>query len=130
MGDALAGPPRLPDTSVTRSIGVGPIAPLSSLRIQIPQHGIPQQGICPGLVTPALPPQPGDNVGVQAKSQLLLHGPIERIAHRILPELLGQFRDIGSIDLAVRPPEELFQAAFASSREAAIREILRENRIR
>jgi hypothetical protein len=41
-----------------------------------------------------------------------------------LPELLGQFRDVGSIDLFVRQLGELFQAAFAISREASIRETL------
>jgi hypothetical protein len=40
--------------------------------IQIPQHGISQQGICAGLIAPALTPQPGDNIGVKTKSELLL----------------------------------------------------------
>jgi len=124
MLDMSTDSPRMRNSSATRSIGVGPITPLPSLRIQISEHGVSQQGIGPGLVASALPPQPGDNVGVQAKSQLPLHGPIEGIADRVLPELLGQFRDIGSIDLFVRQTGEFFQSAFASSRDAAIRETL------
>ena len=64
------------------------------------------------------------HISVEAKSQLLLHGSIEGIAEGGLPEPLRQFRDVGSIDLVVRQPRELFKTAFAPSCEAAIREIL------
>jgi len=40
--------------------------------VQIAQHGASQQGICAGLIAPALTPQPGDDVDVQAKRDLLL----------------------------------------------------------
>ena len=50
----------------------------------------------------ALPSQPGDHIGVKAKSQLQFQRSIERITDRVLPEPLLQFRDIGSIDLVVR----------------------------
>jgi len=120
MPDASAGPPRLSDAVMTRIF----TTILPSFRVQIAQHGIPQQGICAGLIAPALPPQPGNHIGVKAKSQLLLQRSIEGIADSVLPEPLRQFRDVGSIDLVVRPPRELFKTAFAPSREAAIRETL------
>src|SRR5208337_105287 len=89
--------------------------------VHIAQHGISQQGIRAGLVAAALPPQPSDDVGVKAKRELLLQGPVEGIANRVLPELLRQFRDIGSVDLVVRPPSKHFQSPFAPGCNAAIR---------
>jgi len=124
MPDASAGPPRLSDAVMTRIFRAVPTTILPSFRVQIAQHGIPQQGICAGLIAPALPPQPGNHIGVKAKSQLLLQRSIEGIADSVLPEPLRQFRDVGSIDLVVRPPREFFKTAFAPSREAAIRETL------
>jgi hypothetical protein len=50
-----------------------PVSPV----VQIAQHGLTQQPICTRLITPALPAQPGDNIGVQAKSELLLQGPVK-----------------------------------------------------
>ena len=82
----------------------------------------PVAGHLRGFDSPALPPQPGNHIGVKAKSQLLLQRSIEGIADSVLPELLRQFRDVGSIDRVVKPPRELFKTAFAPSREAAIRE--------
>jgi hypothetical protein len=98
---------------MARIIRTRPTTLLPFFRTQVLQHGITKQSICPRLIAPALSPKPSDNIGVKAKSQLLLQRPIEGIADRVLPELLRQFRDVGSIDLVVGPPRKLFQAAFA-----------------
>ena len=109
---------------MTRIFRAVPSTILPSFRVQIAQHGIPKQGICAGLIASALPPQPSYHIGVKAKSQLKFQRSIEGVADCVLPEPLRQFRDVGGIDLIIRPPRELFKTAFAPSCEAAIRETL------
>src|ERR1700687_5229615 len=67
--DASTGPPPLRNAVMTRIVRAGPTTLLPSFRVQILHHGILYQGICAGLIAPALPPQPGDHIRVKAKSR-------------------------------------------------------------
>ena len=66
------------------------------------------------MVTFALLAKPSNDVRIEAKSELLLYGPMKRIADGSAPEFLREFRDVGEVDGAVRTGSELRQAALPS----------------
>src|SRR5437660_10733220 len=52
MPDASAGPPRLSGAVMTRIVRAVPATMLPSFRFRLARHGVPQQGICAGLIAP------------------------------------------------------------------------------
>jgi len=53
----------LSNGTMARIVAAGPTSLFLSFRVQIPQHGIPQQGICSGLIAMASSSRPGDHIG-------------------------------------------------------------------